>query len=554
MMNWTSKIEQTLGSLKFAVVLLILFSLSMAVGTFCESYFGTEFANRALYKTPFFMTLQLGMFLCIAFAALLRLPPKKRLYGFYTIHSGLILIGAGSFMTYYAGVDGNIHLLPQTPAREIVLNEDVLKIHYPNQGKVVSYQLPYSAFPKKIGKSYQNIKILKYLPFAEKKFRWENPQETYPSTTPLHSGTFLISNPNVQQEFTLSLHPEAIDFENNLELGPLTIHYLPSGLATCFGKNNPSQLILWNQKTNRCHTPEEKKVAIQKTRRKDGKGGKRFFVIHQKEKIYSFFPDLSPWPMDENFQVDRNSPLRVFNKKIFEKKPHLFLFGYTSAFYHKEEKEWQTSTLEKEKPTDLPWMGFELILLDYQKTKVPTYYPTYSTPIQKNNQIIQGGTRAVQIQVENKKYWVTREAPVQLLINGKRVIFQLLKTTLRLPFEFVLTKFKMDKDPGTNNPASYESFVRLFTKEGPREAHIFMNNPLKYSGFTFYQASYSLDSEGYYSSTLSANYDPGRFWKYMGSLMLVLGSLWHYQLNYRKRKKNPYSPALVPGTDGGNLT
>ena len=43
----------------------------------------------------------------------------------------------------------------------------------------------------------------------------------------------------------------------------------------------------------------------------------------------------------------------------------------------------------------------------------------------------------------------------------------------------------MDKDPGTNNPASYESFVQLFSRDGATDHHIYMNNPLKFDGTYF---------------------------------------------------------------------
>jgi hypothetical protein len=94
----------------------------------------------------------------------------------------------------------------------------------------------------------------------------------------------------------------------------------------------------------------------------------------------------------------------------------------------------------------------------------------------------------------------------------------------------------MDKDPGTNNPASYESFVRLHEEAGPSDHHVFMNNPLKTQGFTFYQASYSELAQGQYSSTFSANVDQGRPIKYLGSLLLVFGAFAHYLLNRRKVK------------------
>ncbi|MDO9181658.1 MAG: cytochrome c biogenesis protein ResB, partial [Bacteriovorax sp.] len=103
--------------------------------------------------------------------------------------------------------------------------------------------------------------------------------------------------------------------------------------------------------------------------------------------------------------------------------------------------------------------------------------------------------------------------------------------------ELALTEFKMDKDPGTNNPASYESFVKLFDNGKSSNHHIFMNNPMKNAGFTFYQASYSQDNQGQYNTTLAVNVDQGRVMKYLGSLMLVFGAIWHYNLNTKKVTK-----------------
>ena len=97
----------------------------------------------------------------------------------------------------------------------------------------------------------------------------------------------------------------------------------------------------------------------------------------------------------------------------------------------------------------------------------------------------------------------------------------------------------MNTNPGTNDPASYESFIHLLdgrTNSGLEKHHVFMNNPLKYDDFTFYQSSYFQVGPNQYASVLSVNYDPGRFFKYLGSLLIVLGSIWHYILNRKKRK------------------
>lgn len=532
-----TKFEKAIGGLKFAVTVLTLFAIAMIVGTFFESYFGTDFANRTVYKTWFFMLIQFGMFLSIIFAAFLRLPPKKRLYGFYTIHAGLIIIGAGSFMTYYSGVDGSLLLPPNTPNREVILSDDVLKIRFPDEGRVVSYKLPFTGFGTKIGEEYQGIKLNRYFPFAEKEFTWKEPTRTYQKEDPLHSSQYTLANEMVSQDFTLSLHPESVDFESSLTLGPLTIHYLPKGLSRCFGLNNPSKLILWDRKTSECFTPEDKNISIQKA-----ETGRRFLVVPHEGQLVSFFPEVSPWALNEKMQVNKESALRIFSKTLFEEKPNLFLFGETTAFYNKDEDQWFAHNLKKGVPIEIPWMGFELVIEDHKENQVPILLPKEVLPIQKNNEMVKGGTRAIELIIQGNPYWVTNEQPMQLLINGKKVVFYLQKESLNLPFELVLTQFKMDKDPGTERAASYESFVRLFSEEGPSNHHIFMNNPLKFQGFTFYQASYQQDRQGNYSSTLSVNVDPGRPFKYGGSLMLVFGSMWHYWLNVRRRKKKKVTP------------
>ncbi len=531
-LNW-DKLERTIGGLKFAVVIVLIFTVFMIAGTFIESYYGTDFANRAVYKTTPFMLVQFFMMLSIIFAAFLRLPPKKRLYGFYTIHTGLVIIGMGSFITYVAGVDGSITLAPNSPNQTVVLNRDVLKIIYPEEGKQVTQFLPNAAFKTTINETYDGFSFNDYYPFAEPEFSWQEPIGKYPAEAFYHSSTYFLKNAFATQEFTLSLHPEATEFESTMTMGPLSVSYLPYGMAPCFAKNNPTKLILWNGTTHTCTTPEDNKVKINTTSE-----GKRFLVIEENGELLTYFPDVSPFPLDQNMQIKKGSESRVFSKKIFEEKPHLFLFGKALAFYNKEEKVWVTNQLnELGKAEILPWMGSEITLMKHVDDKVPTNSPTPVVPIQQNGQLVKGNIRALSLVADGKKYWITNSAPLSLNVGGKRVNFYVTKETLTMPFELVLTKFKMDKDPGTNNPASYESFVRLFTNSGSENHHIYMNHPLKFSGFTFYQASYGQDASGNYQSTLSVNVDQGRPLKYLGSLMLVFGSWWHFTLN-RKKNKN----------------
>nr|BDT28705.1 cytochrome c biogenesis protein ResB [Bacteriovorax sp. HI3] len=531
--DW-NRVERTIGGLKFAVIIILLFSLAMIIGTFLESYYGTDFANRTVYKTFYFMFIQFGMLMSIIFAAFLRLPPKKRLYGFYTIHAGLIIIGVGSMITYIAGIDGSITLAPNEPNRQVILSKDVLKMTYPEEGKQVTTELPYSAFSTNINQEYEGINVVEYIPFAEGKFVWTDAINSYPANAPVQSSKYYFKNPFAEQEVLLTLHPESSsEFQSTMSMGPLTFNYMPANLATCFEKENPSGIIIWNSETAECFTPEEKRLPVKTT-----SANNRFLVYPVDGKLLTFFPDFSPFPVDANFQVDQKSIIRSFSKRIFEEKPNLFLFGKKLAFYSKDDKKWLVHNIELKGPTvGLPWMGAEISLVDHQDKLVPFNLPVSTIPIQKNGQVIKGDIRAVKLEIMGKEYWATNYSPLSLIIGGKKVIIEVTKESLTLPFEVALSQFKMDKDPGTDNPASYESFVKLFDDGKMTNHHVFMNNPLKHSGYTFYQASYSQDSGGNYHSTLAVNVDQGRELKYLGSLMLVLGGIWHYNLNKRKKEK-----------------
>jgi hypothetical protein len=80
--------------------------------------------------------------------------------------------------------------------------------------------------------------------------------------------------------------------------------------------------------------------------------------------------------------------------------------------------------------------------------------------------------------------------------------------------------------------ASYASQVAV---PGLTEsATISMNEPLKHMGFTVYQASFQDGPDGKpVASIFSVNHDPGRWLKYLGCLIISLGTI---LLFYMKRK------------------
>ena len=314
---------------------------------------------------------------------------------------------------------------------------------------------------------------------------------------------------------------------------------MPSNLSACFVTNTPDGIIIWNGETTECISPMPDQI-----KKKKNISGKTMAEVDFLGKKILFLPEMSPLPLDEKFELNEKSPYRVFSKKLFEKSPHLFLFGQHVAYFNRETSLWEGSPIERDQEVALPWMGFKVKLLEHRKDAYATMIPTYIKPIQENSQVIEGDMKALEVEIDGQTFWVTSNEPVAFNQNDERIRFEIGKKTITLPYELVLDQFKMDTDPGTSTPASFESYVTLFKgNKGSSKHHIFMNNPLKHENFTFYQASYFQTQAGPYGSVLSVNFDPGRPWKYLGSLLLVLGSIWHYFL----RRKHLAKPGAKNG-------
>lgn len=144
---------------------------------------------------------------------------------------------------------------------------------------------------------------------------------------------------------------------------------------------------------------------------------------------------------------------------------------------------------------------------------------------------------AIQMEYEGQNYWMALNSVLRFYDSDKVYILTFGNKRLDIGFDLKLVRFNMDKYQGTNRAATYESDVLV---PGVGEVNISMNEPLKHNGFTFYQASFEQDDSGApTTSILSVNYDPGRGMKYLGSLLLVIGSimLFYFKRGFKFFKK-----------------
>ncbi len=95
------------------------------------------------------------------------------------------------------------------------------------------------------------------------------------------------------------------------------------------------------------------------------------------------------------------------------------------------------------------------------------------------------------------------------------------------PFSIKLLDFRFDKYVGTNEAKNFSSLVKLVdpSKGIDRKILISMNNPLRYSGRTFYQSSFFQDETG---TVLTVVENPGWMIPYICCMMVGIGMLYHF--------------------------
>jgi hypothetical protein len=119
--------------------------------------------------------------------------------------------------------------------------------------------------------------------------------------------------------------------------------------------------------------------------------------------------------------------------------------------------------------------------------------------------------------------------PPQTFEHGGRTYTIALRFTRTYkPFTLTLLKFSHDRYAGTEIPKNFSSRIRLTTPDGQddREVLIYMNNPLRYAGLTFYQASFEPDNPNV--TILQVVRNPSWLFPYIACTMMTLGLLWQF--------------------------
>jgi len=200
------------------------------------------------------------------------------------------------------------------------------------------------------------------------------------------------------------------------------------------------------------------------------------------------------------------------------------------AIYKKEDsKPFQLGFIKEGDELPLPWMGFKFKVLrflpkahrEWEVKEVPR--PTAMT------------TSAVLVKYKEQKQWVQLNDIVRFFTPEGAYIVKYGQQRVDIGENLLLKKFSIGRYQGTRRAMAYESVVEV---PGLGERLISMNEPLKFNGYTFYQASFQENPQTGQptASILSVNKDPGRGVKYLGSILIVLGIIHLFWFKQRQKK------------------
>jgi cytochrome c biogenesis protein ResB len=182
-------------------------------------------------------------------------------------------------------------------------------------------------------------------------------------------------------------------------------------------------------------------------------------------------------------------------------------------------------------------MKFQVQISEYLPRAVarPRYVPENLRPgLEPAGGITPAARCLLTVGKDKKEFWVgqTDNGVTDVTVGGESFRVGYNVRALDLGFEIKLLRAVETYDPGTQQKASYTSFVKLTDKQENivgEDRIIYMNQPLNHRGYKFFQSGYRLlemDQRTYKPislSTFTVSYDPGLWMKYLGSSMLALG-------------------------------
>jgi len=127
-------------------------------------------------------------------------------------------------------------------------------------------------------------------------------------------------------------------------------------------------------------------------------------------------------------------------------------------------------------------------------------------------------------------------APQAFTHEGRTYTLAMHRRREYLPYTVTLKDFRHDVYPGTDIPKNFSSLVRVDNpqRNEARDVLIYMNQPLRYQGKTYYQSSFGKDDT---LSIFQVVENPGWVIPYLSCVLVTLGLLIHFSIVMRRSQR-----------------
>jgi len=585
-----------LASLKLAVLLIVALAGVLAWATLLESAKGRECALWSVYHSSWFAALLALLAVNLLAAALIRFPWKLRHTGFLLAHAGLLVLLAGALQTFCTGIEGQLSFHEGETANVLLLNDRSQFTVFRQGQHGAKGQLP-DAFifrPGPVdwpdGKTLDlgefngvALKVLKFYRHARVEQHWVKDEAAHGGpalrlslvgpdgqsaseewlavdqlAAPVMVGAAkveLLRAPvdSMQEDFLKPPTRDGMD-----PSGVLSVHYQGHMVRIPVSENVGKKVPVGDS-----HVAVE--IAEYLPAAKPSSSGK--FVSEGKEPKNPLLDLRVHLP-------GKDQPLRQI---AFARIPLLNLDGIhgwncpVKFWYHhaaltpepgveflqtpdgklccraaSEGNYEPRATVKQGDQIDIP-QKLKISVLDY----LPSARREVSfSPIELATGDAAGPEAAALVEVTaggtTKQVWLQRNDPEYggelLAMADNRLGLMFGYERLPLGFSLQLRQFQRGMNPGRMGDASFASSVRLVDQARgiDQQREIAMNQPLVHGRFTFYQSSFEDRPGEGKASVLSVSYDPGRFLKYSGSVMICLGILMMYCMKASPLKRFPF--------------
>lgn len=456
-------LDKFLFSTRAMTVMLFVYAIGMAIGTFVENDFGTPAAKAIIYNALWFDILQVLLIINFIINIKRYRLWRREKWAVLAFHLGFAVAFVGAAITHIFSEEGIMNIREGDTASEIISSQTYVKMNIFDQQRALAYESPYTM-------TYFNKKDASF-PFKrqfKQKYQFNDRVITLTSLDYIMLAKDTIIRGQGKETLELVTTGE----------GGRKSAYIQSGelkeiSGVMFSFNNPIpgtvQIFSENDELTFKSPLEGEYVQMQGQ------------AVGQVTDSATFNQGRGKVAVDSLQQLKLGTLYSIQNAQFVLPNPSF-------------KAELKFVPGNKTNPDEQA--NANVVVMEYDDGEV------------KDTLILRGG--------QGSTSYSTRKP-----INGLQVSMGYGSKKIGIPFGIKLRDFQLDTYPGSSNPASYASEISIVDKGVEEEYRIYMNNVLDYGGYRFYQASYDPDQMG---TVLSVNQDViGTIVTYIGYLMMFFG-------------------------------